>query len=183
MDTSDISGLTAARTRGGATTKSRAGTHNKSDTWLDWVQDSDKTDHDFTFEGGGSDLEGSSIVDTENIELVPFNLGGDEDEITDFDLSSHVPDSSESGMDEHTSLVSTAMNTEGSSAMTASNKTKSRGRRGNKRWSHRRMSRRSQMTMTGTDMSVISTYDHRRRSLFFFFFFLFFFFFFFLIFF
>ena len=171
LDTSDISGLTvltagtrsAGRSR--ATTKTRA-TTKSGDTWMDW--DSDKTDNnnEFTFDGGGSDLEGSSMVDTENIELVPFELG-EEDVITDFDLSSHVPDSEDSG-DEQTSLISTGY-TDVPSSATASNKSTNkstkgkRGRRHNaKRFSSRRLSRRSQMTMTGTDMSVMSSYDGRR---------------------
>eukprot|EP00009_Paramoeba_aestuarina_P003177 CAMPEP_0201514696 /NCGR_PEP_ID=MMETSP0161_2-20130828/6463_1 /ASSEMBLY_ACC=CAM_ASM_000251 /TAXON_ID=180227 /ORGANISM="Neoparamoeba aestuarina, Strain SoJaBio B1-5/56/2" /LENGTH=1626 /DNA_ID=CAMNT_0047911325 /DNA_START=239 /DNA_END=5119 /DNA_ORIENTATION=- len=158
LDTSDISGLTAG---GRPRLKSRAGTvkSGAGESWLDWVQDSDKTlTHDFTFEGAGSDLDGSSLVETENIEVVPFAFGGgDKDEITDFDLSSHVPDSSESGMDDQTSFTHTHTHATDGGSSTQSHRSR-RGRRHHRRLSHRRMSRGRMSAMSHNTMSAMSSY-------------------------
>tara|TARA_R110002050_G_scaffold81309_7_gene173843 strand:- start:3513 stop:8018 length:4506 start_codon:yes stop_codon:yes gene_type:complete len=172
LDTSDVSGFTHVGTiRGAAGGRSRmdrtlrserhgrtAGPITEQNTMWD-LGDNTETMNDgdeFTFDGDDSDLDNAGNILTEDIKLVPL---GQEDDITEFDLSSTVPDDETETLDEESALLSDAFGG---------------GPRGNRsnmsRGSSRRMSRHA--TMTATDLNDITftgsdrekRRKHRRRS-------------------
>ena len=101
LDTSDVSGLTIRThrsVRSIRTHRSQMGGKSymgRSEvTQWDLGARDDDTDNqadDFSFDGSGDSDLGSLGIDSDKVDGVPFDLG--EEEITDFDLSSGIPDS------------------------------------------------------------------------------------------